>query len=165
MPAPAIRPWQPADRDAVGALIVGIQRGEFGLDIDLAAQPDLIDVEGFYGQGQGGFWVGEDAGRIVGCIGLRDIGEGEAALRKMFVAATHRGHAHGVAPRLLATLLAHAQARGLRAIYLGTTDRFLAAHRFYEKHGFAPIAREALPPRFPLMAVDSRFYVRRLPPP
>ncbi|MEE4944850.1 hypothetical protein V2K24_05085 [Pseudomonas alliivorans] len=41
----------------------------------------------------------------------------------------------------------------------GTTDKFLAAHRFYEKHGFSEVARGNLPESFPLMAVDSRFYV------
>ena len=32
------------------------------------------------------------------------------------------------------------------------------AHRFYEKNGFEVIPRENLPPSFPVMAVDSRFY-------
>ena len=41
---------------------------------------------------------------------------------------------------------------------LGTTDAFLAAHRFYEKHGFSRIDRDALPAAFPVMAVDTRFY-------
>lgn len=158
-----IRPWQPTDRDAVGVLIVGIQRGEFGLDIDLATQPDLMDVADFYGRGDGGFWVAEDDGRVVGCIGLRDIGEGQAALRKMFVAASHRGRETRLAARLLGALLEHARHRQLQTIYLGTTARFLAAHRFYEKHGFVQIARDALPASFPLMAVDSRFYALELP--
>lgn len=157
-----VRPWQPADRDAVAALVVGIQRDEFGLDIDLAAQPDLLDVTGFYGHGAGGFWVACDAGLVVGCIGLRDLGGGHGALRKMFVLPSHRGRGTEVAERLLARLMAHAQDRRLYAVFLGTTDRFLAAHRFYEKHGFVRIARTDLPPAFPVMAVDSRFYTRTL---
>lgn len=43
-------------------------------------------------------------------------------------------------------------------MWLGTTERFLAAHRFYEKNGFVLVDRSALPASFPLMAVDSRFY-------
>ncbi|MGO7422080.1 GNAT family N-acetyltransferase, partial [Rhizobium ruizarguesonis] len=42
--------------------------------------------------------------------------------------------------------------------FLGTTDKFVAAHRFYEKNGFTEIAKSALPRTFPLMAVDSKFY-------
>lgn len=34
----------------------------------------------------------------------------------------------------------------------------LAAHRFYEKNGFRELARSELPERFPVMAVDSKFY-------
>ena len=46
----------------------------------------------------------------------------------------------------------------LPEIYLGTTDKFLAAHRFYEKNGFKRIQPELLPTQFPKMKVDSRFY-------
>jgi len=100
--------------------------------------------------------------RIVGTIGLRDIGGGDAALRKMFVAADYRGGEFGVASSLLDVLIAHAERHGLRRILLGTTDAFKAAHRFYEKNGFDEIARTDLPEAFPVMAVDTRFYARDL---
>jgi GNAT superfamily N-acetyltransferase len=149
--------FQPEHAGAVAALVLAIQCEEFGLDINLARQPDLADIPGFYRQGAGQFWVALDGGAVVGTVALKDIGGGLAALRKMFVAPTHRGGA-GTAARLLDTALAWARRHGLRAVLLGTTERFLAAHRFYEKHGFAPVARESLPPGFPLMAVDTRFY-------
>ena len=43
-------------------------------------------------------------------------------------------------------------------VLLGTTEKFVAAQRFYEKNGFAEIEREELPVTFPLMAVDVKFY-------
>ena len=87
------------------------------------------------------------------------IGEGDAALRKMFVSRPARGGGdQGAAARLLQALLAHAAKSGIRSIYLGTTDRFLAARRFYEKHGFRKIDERDLPPAFPRMRVDSIFY-------
>ncbi len=64
----------------------------------------------------------------------------------------------GVAAALFRRLLEHASAHGLSALYLGATEKFVAAHRFYEKHGFEAIADSALPPTFPRMAVDTRFY-------
>lgn len=149
-------------RDGVAALILPIQQQEFGLPITLAAQPDLLDIAGFYQHGAGNFWVAEEQGRVIGTLALLDIGNRQAALRKMFVAATHRGAAHGVAARLLQTLLDWGRARGVDDIYLGTTARFIAAHRFYAKNGFGEIARSALPAAFPLMSVDSLFYHRRL---
>ena len=44
-------------------------------------------------------------------------------------------------------------------MYLDTTERFVAAHRFYEKQGFDPVDPADLPASFPRMSVDSRFYV------
>lgn len=54
--------------------------------------------------------------------------------------------------------MAEARDRGVRQLWLGTTDRFLAAHRFYEKNGFGLVEAENLPASFPRMAVDIRFY-------
>ena len=152
-----VRPFTAGDAPAVLALILSIQRGEFGLAITAADQPDLADVAGFYQSGLGQFWVADREGAVVGTIGLRDIGGRVLALRKMFVGPEARG-ASGVAGPLLATAIGHARARHVAEIWLGTTDRFLAAHRFYEKHGFDRVAPDALPPAFPRMAVDNVFY-------
>jgi len=148
----------PALSQSVADLIVPIQREEFGIDITYQDQPDLQDIPAFYQNGTGNFWVALDGGRVVGTIALKDIGEHQGALRKMFVARSHRGSEKGVAKALLSTLLAHARMAGLREIFLGTTAEFLAAHRFYEKHGFERIDVDALPKSFPRMAVDTRFY-------
>ena len=48
--------------------------------------------------------------------------------------------------------------RYLKAVYLGTTPQFLAAHRFYEKNGFTSIGLKELPENFPLLQVDKKFY-------
>jgi N-acetylglutamate synthase-like GNAT family acetyltransferase len=153
-----INPYAHADRDGVADLIVNIQRGEFGIPITYDDQPDLKDIPGFYQQGTGNFWVARSGGTVVGTIALKDIGNAQVALRKMFVGAAHRGRAQGVAQGLLDTALASARARGVKDIYLGTTAKFLAAHRFYEKNGFAEIPADTLPPTFPRMAVDTKFY-------
>lgn len=157
-----VRPFDPAHADDVAALIVRIQREEFGIPITLADQPDLSDIPAFYQRGAGNFWVATRDARVVGTIGLRDIGARQAALRKMFVAPEFRGREHGTARLLLDTLLAWSTARAVREIFLGTTDRFQAAQRFYEKHGFREVRRIDLPATFPVMAVDSTFYVRAL---
>lgn len=156
-----IVPFARAHADGVVALILPIQQAEFAIPVTLADQPDLLDIPGFYGRGDGQFWVALDGAEVVGTIALLDIGNGDGALRKMFVKAGHRGAAHGVAQRLLDTLLAWARERGMGRIWLGTTDRFLAAHRFYEKNGFDACPKDALPAAIPVMAVDTRFYARR----
>jgi N-acetylglutamate synthase-like GNAT family acetyltransferase len=155
-----IRAFRSGDEQGVFDVILPIQQEEFGVPITAADQPDLAAIPDFYQQGKGGFWVAEKDGVIVGTISLKDIGNDEAALRKMFVAAEVRGREFGVAARLLDRLMAHAAEAGLKVILLGTTDKFLAAHRFYEKNGFAEIAADDLPASFPRMAVDTKFYRR-----
>jgi N-acetylglutamate synthase-like GNAT family acetyltransferase len=144
-------------------LIVGIQRGEFGIDITAEQQPDLSTIPSFYQTGAGNFWVALVDDRVIGTISLLDIGERQSALRKMFVHPDFRGRALGTARSLLDTLLAWAGDRDTREIFLGTTPFFLAAHRFYEKHGFSEIPKSQLPTSFPIMEVDTRFYHLHLP--
>ena len=164
MVAVKIRPFEDSDGAAVTSLIVGIQRGEFAIAITPADQPDLASIPDFYQTGAGNFWVAVVDDEVVGTLGLRDMGDGDVALRKMFVASKYRGEPHRVARRLLNAALAWAEEKKSRNIFLGTTSRFLAAHRFYEKNGFELVTRETLPPTFPLMAVDTRFYRRALAP-
>jgi len=153
-----IRRSEAKDTAAIGDLIVDIQRREFGFSITLEDQPDLSDIDGFYRTGDGDFWLAEAGDEVVGSIALVDIGDGQAALRKMFVKPGFRGQQTGIAKNLLDTLLEHARKRKFSTIILGTTPKFLAAHRFYEKNGFVRVEAEALPASFPRMAVDEYFY-------
>jgi GNAT superfamily N-acetyltransferase len=157
-----IVPFSPQYADGVVSVILPIQQAEFEIPITLDAQPDLKNIPAFYQRGDGNFWVALDGSEVVGTVALLDIGNHQAALRKMFVAATHRGPAHGVARQLLGTLVAWCRTKGVTAVYLGTTAKFLAAHRFYEKNGFREITRAALPGSFPVMAVDTKFYALAL---
>jgi N-acetylglutamate synthase-like GNAT family acetyltransferase len=151
-------PYQPEHFEAATGLIVAIQRDEFGFDIDLARQPDLSEIPAFYQSGVGNFWVALDGDKVVGTIALKDIGERFVALRKMFVAATYRGAEWGVAAKLLDTAVSWANQHDVLSIFLGTTEKFRAAHRFYEKHGFSLIEKASLPSSFLFMPVDTRFY-------
>lgn len=155
-----VRPYSREHAAGVVSVILPIQQLEFGIPITLEAQPDLTDIPGFYQIKAGNFWVATAGPNVVGTIGLLDIGNRQAALRKMFVAASHRGSEHGVAKRLLDELLAWSSGKGFAEIFLGTTDKFLAAHRFYEKNGFTEVTKPSLPETFPVMAVDSKFYRR-----
>jgi GNAT superfamily N-acetyltransferase len=144
---------------AVAGVILPIQQAEFDIPITLEAQPDLADIPSFYQRGNGNFWVALDDESVIGTIGLLDIGGAQVALRKMFVKASHRGAGRGVARTLLHTSIDWARSHGVERIFLGTTAKFVAAHRFYEKHGFAAVRREELPSSFPAMTVDTKFYV------
>src|SRR6478736_109091 len=123
-----IAPFSFAHAAGVLSVILPIQQKEFDIPITLDGQPDLKDIPGFYQKGLGNFWMALDEDKVVGTIALLDIGNGQAALRKMFVAASHRGAQHGVAKRLLDTLVVWCDTHEVREIYLGTTAKFLAAH-------------------------------------
>ena len=143
-------------------LILEIQRTEFGLDAHAEDQSDLLDVANFYQTGAGNFWVALSNNEVVGTIALRDIGNSQGALRKMYVKATHRGKEHAVATRLLERLVQSATSAEVEDLYLGTTEKFVAAHRFYEKNGFVRVAPEALPEAFPRISPETWFYHRAL---
>jgi N-acetylglutamate synthase-like GNAT family acetyltransferase len=153
-----VLPFAPELQRQVIDLIVDIQRNEFGIPITAEQQPDLARIPSFYQVRSGNFWVARAAGEVVGTIALLDIGAQQGALRKMFVRRDFRGSAAGTAQRLLDTLLGWSSERAVREIFLGTTEHFRAAHRFYEKNGFREIAKAELPDAFPVMEVDTRFY-------
>jgi GNAT superfamily N-acetyltransferase len=158
-----VRPFRSSDQAQVIKLVLAIQQEEFGIPISAEEQPDLADVAAHYAVSGGNFWVAEEAGAVVGTVGLLSIGAGDLALRKMFVASDHRGM--GVAAALLAACLDWAREAGFSRILLGTTDQFKAAHRFYEKAGFAQVPVAELPAHFPRMRLDTRFYSLILPAP
>lgn len=160
-PAPwVIRPW--AAGDDLFALILPIQQQEFAIPVTAADQPDLADIDGFYRRGAGEFWVAATPERrVVGSVALLDLSEapggaGLGVIRKMFVAADQRGS--GLAQSLLDALFSRARNAGLTELWLGTTEKFRAAHRFYERNGFVAVEAADLPAPFPRMAVDTRFY-------
>lgn len=157
-----IRPYEPAFQAQVVTLILNIQQQEYQVQITQEDQPDLLAIPSFYQRDNGQFWVALDEGKVVGTISLLDIGNMQLALRKMFVEKSYRGQPHKVAEQLLDVALMHAQTRGIREIFLGTTPEFKAAHRFYEKNGFTSIDKEQLPEMFPLVHVDRHFYMYSL---
>lgn len=153
-----IKTWSPACQQEMIDLILSIQQNEFEIPITLEAQPDLKNITGFYQEGAGNFWVATIENKVVGTIALLDIGNCRGALRKMFVHKNFRGGEWGVGQQLLNRLLEWARQNNFNEIWLGTTEKFIAAQRFYEKNGFEEIGKHLLPKEFPIMEVDVKFY-------
>lgn len=145
-------------KEEVIDLILNIQQNEFKVAIKKEDQPDLSDVPNFYQNGVGNFWIALCGNEVVGTISLLDIGNSQTALRKMFVKAPYRGIKNNPAAMLLAQATEWARQKSISEIFLGTTDKYLAAHRFYDKNGFQRISIKDLPESFPIMQVDSIFY-------
>jgi N-acetylglutamate synthase-like GNAT family acetyltransferase len=149
-------------KDDVINVVLPIQK-EFGITITLKDQPDLENIPNFYQKNKGNFWIAKINDTVVGTVALLDIGNDYGALRKMFVKAAYRGGEFGVGQLLLNTVLQWGKDNHLKKILLGTTEKFIAAHRFYEKNRFFEIDKELLPSEFPIMKVDVKFYEYILP--
>jgi GNAT superfamily N-acetyltransferase len=90
------------------------------------------------------FWGWEQDGRLVGVMGLQDVGD-VALIRHAYVASAARRT--GIGGRLLEFLLE----RTPRPVLIGTWAAATWAVRFYEKHGFrvvSPAEKERLLRRY-----------------
>lgn len=153
-----VKPFQSHHQESVEALVLPIQQIEFGVNITREEQPDLMYIGDTFLSGGGNFWVALDGERVVGCVGLVNMGHAQVALKKMFVAREYRGKATGVAQSLMDTAVQWCKGAGIRQIFLGTVEQLHAAHRFYEKNAFVQVAKPDLPATFPLVFVDTKFY-------
>jgi GNAT superfamily N-acetyltransferase len=148
--------------DEVIDLILTIQQKEFNLTITIDAQPDLRDIDANYHRDGGGFWGAFVGDELAGTIALINSGRGMGTIRKMFVKKEYRGKELGIAQQLLEILLQDCRDKGLTEVYLGTVHQLKAAHRFYERNRFTPIAVDDLPAYFPRMMTDNMFYYLHL---
>lgn len=153
-----IIPYESTFQDEVVNLIVHIQQKEYNIPITKEEQPDLLEIGTFYQRNHGNFQVATYDDKVVGTVALLDIGNNQVALRKMFVKKEFRGKEWGASHKLLQTAISWAENKKLKDIYLGTTVKFLASHRFYEKNGFQSVDIEDLPKSFPVLQVDKKFY-------
>lgn len=149
-------------RDQIIDFILNIQNNEFKLGLTIDDQRDLLDITHYYKRDHGNFWVALSNRTVIGTVSLLDITNNQVALRKLFVNAEYRGSEYQVAHLLVRKAVQWSQSKGKEDIYLGTTSRYHAAHRFYEKNGFIEIEKADLPGTFPIMRVDTKFYSYRL---
>lgn len=129
------------DCEAVKNLVFGIL-DEFQLCSDPGCtDADLNDIEAFYA-GQGGSFdvLINDAGEIVGSVGLCGVSDGTCELRKMYLSRWLRGQGHG--RQLLEHALNQARALGYSRVVLETALVLKDATRLYEAYGFRPYAPE-----------------------
>ena len=158
-PAFSITPFQAADLQQVQELILSIENEELNLNLTLNDQPDMKDIAANYQQGRSNFWVASaHKGGIIGCVGLYDLGNNQADLRKMFVHKHYRGKTLGVANSLYRTLLKHAKTQHFQSIYLESSYKFHAALAFYRQKGFNEISKSALPQGFPIIKTAECFF-------
>jgi putative acetyltransferase len=150
-----IRPWQPGDREAAGALIAAVL-AEYGLGWDATGSDrDAWEVEACYWETGGEFWVVYQGDRLVGTGGYHPIDREPQAveIRKMYLHQDVRGQ--GLGRFLLACLEQAAGERGFDTICLETASVLKEAVGLYESAGYQPVMDVATPR-------CDRAYVKRL---
>ncbi len=132
------------DDDAAGLIeLIGTIWATYpGIVFDIDGElPELRAIATSFKAGRGRFWVAENAGRIVGSVGLVPAAEaGARELRKLYVAADLRRR--GLASRLLVLAEGEAKARGADVLELWTDSRFHEAHAFYARAGYRRLPEE-----------------------
>ena len=129
------------DAAAVRA-IVFLTLEEFELPyLQETADADLNDLEASYFRTGGTFEVvvGPD-GRVVGCIGLRLLGNGQAELRNLYLRPEVRRV--GLGDLLLKRMVRRARELGCNEIRLETSPDLWPAKRMYARYGFRPVKPE-----------------------
>ena len=96
------------------------------LDLDALRTPDIT------------FWTAWENEELLGCVALRDMGEGEGEIKSMHTAKASRGK--GIAQQMLDHLESHALKAGMKRLSLetGRPEAFAPARKLYEKNGYRP---------------------------
>jgi putative acetyltransferase len=133
-----IRPWQPADRPAIAA-VIGTVLAEYGLGWEPElADRDVLEVEKYYLDSGGEFWSVEQQCQVVGSAGYYPIERGHQAveIRKMYLLPATRGQ--GLGRFLLAELEKSIAQKKFQEIWVETATVLAEAVRLYETSGYLP---------------------------
>jgi putative acetyltransferase len=133
-----IRQWKPSDRHYASEVIRSVL-SEYGLGWEPdGADKDVLEVEDFYLDKGGDFWVIEYNGGVVGTGAYYPIKRGENAveIRKMYLLPKARGF--GLGKFLLQQLEAAISCRGFKQIWIETASVLNEAVKLYESNDYIP---------------------------
>lgn len=128
----------PEDLAAVRRLFTAYAQS---LDFSLCFQgfdEELATLPGKYAPAErGALLLGKRDGEAVGVVGLRDLGDDVAEMKRLYIDPAGRGQNLG--RRLADAVLTEARQLGYRAIRLDTFPSMVAANRIYDALGFRDI--------------------------
>ncbi|GFE68127.1 GNAT family N-acetyltransferase [Chroococcus sp. FPU101] len=133
-----IRGWQVQDSSTVISLIQQVLT-EYGIAWEPeSADQDVVEIEKYYLENNGEFWVVETQGKIVGTAAYYPISRGikSVEIRKMYLLPEARGK--GLGSYLLRQLETTIQEKGFQEIWIETVTVLKEAVQLYEKNGYLP---------------------------
>ena len=106
--------------------------------VDYKAHESAIDrLPGEYDSPKSCFLMARRGNDVIGCVALRDLGEGIAEMRRMFVSPQAQGS--GVGRRLATGIMKIASALGYATMRLNTGPLQTEAVNLYQKLGFKAV--------------------------
>jgi RimJ/RimL family protein N-acetyltransferase len=106
--------------------------------------PDLFTFDAHYAPPHGAFWVVRDeAGRVVGSIGVERVDPSTAEIHRLYLDAHLRGR--GLGRALVEEVLVWCRMRGFTRLVLWSDTRFEHSHRLYDRMGFARLGERTVP--------------------
>jgi len=134
-----LRNWEEGDRLAA-ANVIHTVLAEYGLSWEpQGADQDVLQVETFYQDAGGEFWVIERQGQIVGTGAYYPVKRGNVQaveIRKMYLLPSARGL--GLGKYLLQRLETAIAYRGFQQIWIETASVLKEAVKLYEQSGYEP---------------------------
>jgi GNAT superfamily N-acetyltransferase len=100
-------------------------------------EQELAALPGKYAPPKGHLLLARRDGQPVGCVALRDLGEGICEMKRMFVPPAL--HGQGIGRALADRVLSEAKTAGYERMRLDTSIRQAEAMRLYERAGFVRI--------------------------
>jgi len=139
-PIPATR----ADAPDVIALMARIwEEYEFIWDPPTEV-PDLFHFDEHYAPPHGAFWIVRDeAGRVVGSIGVERVDAATAEIHRLYLDAHLRGR--GLGKALVEEALGWCRAQRIIRLVLWSDTRFEHSHRLYDRMGFTRLGERTVP--------------------
>ena len=131
-------------KDQTIRLILNILEDEFGYTG--IERPDLQEIPKVYqNDAKSNFWLAISDNEVVGTIAIKNYGNGQGLLKRMYVKQEMRSK--GIGQKLLDALMEFAKKSKYKTIFTSTVEEFASARNFYKKNGFAEI--EKLPENLP----------------
>lgn len=122
------------DQDQVKKFITDILKNELSIDRKAYPHSDLDSIANVYGGKREAFFVGEEEGKIVGTIAVKEESKKVAILRRLFVARNSRRKGYGSA--LIDKALDFCKGNDYREVIFHSSARMKAAIGLCQKKGF-----------------------------